>query len=330
MGLARRRFAGEALPDRLVQRDEIGAGRASGRRLDRFGISHAGRFEDLRPPADPFDEPSARQAALLRRHAARRTSHSPLPFRLQTSHRRASASPPAPTIRSGFRLSSAASSASPAPPTWTPSAPSRAASRASFSRNSAQSGGRRNEGGAGRSLSHGTRRRARGGRARWRPARPRAPRRKSCQRRRRQRRQQGSDEIERAAGRVLLGQLREWQSGAGTEMSPTIAAKSRSRQALETGRARSSVGRPGRDIRRAEPAARAREQISLCRGIAETGARTYLGPLRPCVRAPGGGCAVFADSCGRSFARRDLHRIENGPSSSSVRAGESRGAALYI
>ena len=49
-------------------------------------------------------------------------------------------------------------------------------------------------------------------------------------------RQERSDEIERTAGRVLVGQRHEQQSGAGTEMSPTIAAKSRSRQALEMGR----------------------------------------------------------------------------------------------
>jgi hypothetical protein len=48
-------------------------------------------------------------------------------------------------------------------------------------------------------------------------------------------RQQGSDEIERAARRVLRGQRHERQSGAGTEMSPTIAAKSRSTQGFRNG-----------------------------------------------------------------------------------------------
>jgi hypothetical protein len=48
-------------------------------------------------------------------------------------------------------------------------------------------------------------------------------------------RQKRSDEIERAARRGLRGQRRQQRVGSGTEMSPTIAAKWRSRQGFGSG-----------------------------------------------------------------------------------------------
>src|SRR6476469_1869842 len=48
-------------------------------------------------------------------------------------------------------------------------------------------------------------------------------------------RQAGSNEIERAAGRCLGNQRHQRQSGTIAHMSPTIAAKSRSRQGFSNG-----------------------------------------------------------------------------------------------
>ena len=193
-----------------------------------LGVSDAGSFEDFRPPADPFEEQLERHR---RRAAARLAEHHIIGALFAGGHRVVAqcASAPAPTIRSGFRLSSASSSASPAPATWTPSAPEpRREPRVVLQNQRAVRRDRRLEEGrddrlrlalgAGRKPDERARDR-RGGEGLG-----ECPDEASRVRRREARR----DEVERAGGRVG----RQKRQGFGEEpLCPTNAAKPGSRQA---------------------------------------------------------------------------------------------------